>query len=561
MQKALRLLPITLCLLLLLSSCSKDTGHSRYISKDAIGVVAINTTELLKKAAWNAISGSPIFKELSGGDTTKFDFEATGLDPMNTYYGYAVTDQRFAGKSRFMMIIPLKSADKFKAFIKEKSPEAKFSTKDKLNFVIIEGNFCIGWDDKTAIAATLSPSYEAWQSKGTAVAGNEATILTEEIQKTFALPEDQSMADNKKFGELVKANHDISFWLNYETLMNSMPQDEMGTAGAVMASQKKMLKDAYVAGGIDFEKGKITGDATYYFNNAVKEIAEGLEAKSVNNDLLDKVPGSQLNLMMSYHFNPKGIKTMAETMGVLPLANVALKEYGLSLDDVLNAFTGDFLLAVTDFSVATESQSYTMGGNSVNYTKPVPSFKASLSFKIKDKAAFDKLAQTGVTKELFTSPAPNTYALGSMATLSASNEYAVISNDPAVTSAFLGATSKSSFKVPADVKNNPYGFYLDIKNSIKSVPLDLLYGKEDSTVFQEARGLLESISAYGGKVKGDHSDFHFEVTFQNKEENSLMQLSNFFQKVAEAEEKEGDSFDEVVPQEDTATEATTAPAI
>lgn len=552
MQKALRFLPIALCLLLLLNSCGKDTGRARYIPKDAVGVLAINGTELAKKAAWNAVSGSPILKDIfgSGSDSAASDLEKSGIELMSVFYGYGVPDQRFSGQPRMVLIVPLKDAEKFKRFLKEKSPEATFSVKDKLNFAVMGENACVGWDDKTAIITGLT-SFDA--SRGTAAEGNIANILMEEVQKAFALPKDQSLTDNGKFNDLLKANHDISFWLNYEALMNSLPQEELGTAGAVMASQKKLLKDAYIAAGLNFEKGKITGDATYYFNSAAKSMAESLEAKTVNNDLLKKVPGSQLNLLLSYHFNPQGIKNVAETMGMLPLANVALKEFNITLDDIQNAFTGDFLLTVTDFSVATESQSYTMGGSSVNYTKPVPSFKAILSFRIKDQAAFDKLMQTGVGRQVITAPSPNTYMFGNFATLSTGNGYAAISNDPATAAAFLASEGKSDFKIPGAVKDNPYGFYIDIKNSIKSLPLDLLYGKQDSTVFQEARGLLESVSAYGGKINGDHSDFHFEASFQNKEENSLMQLLKFMQKVSDAEKREGDSFDEVVPAEDSTT--------
>ncbi|MFA6056929.1 MAG: DUF4836 family protein [Taibaiella sp.] len=553
MQKVFRFIPIIVCMLFLFSSCSKPSENSRYISKDAIGVLSINTSELVKKVAWSALSGSPIFKDITGkagGDSTSFDIEKTGID-IATFFAYALPDQRLASKSKFMVIIPLKDAAKFQAFVKEKFPKAKIETKDNLTFAVLNENTTIGWDKKTAIAAAASPKTQ-WSDDGQPLpSADNTTILMEEVQKTFALKEDQSLAANNKFTDLQKAGHDIGFWLNYEALATSMPQEQIGSAGTILASQKKLLKDAFIAGGVDFEKGKIAGDATYYFNPSVKAIAEAMESKSVNNDLLKRVPGTQMNLMMSYHFNPQGIKAVVDTMGVGPLANAALKEYGLTIDDILNAFTGDFLLAVTDFAVSTESKSYTMNGNAVNYTSPVPTFKASLSFKIKDKAAFDKVMQVAVTNEMLATSAPGVYTFAGVATLASNGEYAAISNDPTVASAFLVSPGNANFNVPAEVKNNPYGFFADIKNSIKSVPLDLLYGKEDTAVFHDARNLLESISAHGGKVKDSQSDFHFEVNFQNKEENSLMQIINFSQKVAEAEKRQADSFDEVIPEADT----------
>lgn len=561
MQKIFRLIPVVFCFLFLFSACSKNSEHSRYISKDAIGVLSINTMELGKKVAWSALSGSPMFEEMSGSDTAKFDIEKTGVEPLTTFFIFAVPDQRLSSKSRMMLIVPLKDAKKFQAFVKEKFPEAKFETKDKLSFAYINDNTSVGWDDKTAIVAVGSPSYgQDWNEDGTPKPkANNLTILTEEVQKTFALPKDQSLAENKKFTDLMKDAHDISFWLNYEALASSMPQDQLGTAGSVMASQKKLLKDAYVTGSVDFEKGKIVGEATYFFNSSMKAIAEALEVKSVNNDLLKKVPGTQMNMMMSYHFNPQGIKALADTMGVLPLANLGLKEVGLSMDDILNVFTGDILLAVTDFTIKTESKSYSMGGSDVSYTSPVPSMKATLSFKIKDKAAFNKIMQTAVANELLTTTTPGIYSIGTYATLAANDEYLVISNEAETASSFMTGTAKADWKLPSDITSNPYGFYVDIKNTVKSLPLDLLYGKEDTAVFQDGRKLLESISAYGGKVQGDHSSFHFEAAFQNKDENSLLQMINFAQKIAEAEKRQGDSIDDVIPATDSVEEIEDAP--
>lgn len=553
MKRVIRFLPVVLCLLVLLTGCSSKDDTARYISKDAIGVMGIDGKQLLMKAGMTALSGSPLLQELTrgaGGDTSQFDLEKMGIQFLSTAYLYAVPDLRMESKSRVQLIVELQDAGKFSAFLKQQFKDAKFESKDKLSFAILNENICIGWDKNTAIAAATIPGGRASGS------ADNATLLTEEIQKTFALAKDQSILTNKKFADLVKAGHDISVWMNYESLTSSMPQDELGSAGAIMASQKKLIKDAFLAGGINFEKGKITGDARYYFNATMKGVAQALEVKSVNNDLLGKVPGSQMNLMLSHHFNPQGIKALIDTIGVLPLANNALQQVNLTLDDILNAFTGDFLLAITDFKVATESQSYTLAGSSVNYTKPVPSFNGTFSAKIKDKTAFDKLLQVATQNNILTAgTTPNTYAIGGSVTLATDGTYMVASNDGAVAASFLKTSGNTALKVPAEVKSSPSGFFMDIRNSISSVPLDLLYGKEDSSVFHDGKLLLESINGYGGKLTDDHTDVHFDVTFQNKDENSLLQLMRFYKKVREAEKKMGDSPEEVIPEDDS-TETT-----
>jgi hypothetical protein len=567
MQKTIRFIPILMGFLLLLGACGKAPESIRYIPKDAIGVISVNTMELSKKVAWNLLSGSPLITEMTSGssDTAKLDIEKTGIDPLNTFFAYALPEQRMAGKSKFFLIIPLKDAEKFKTFLKEKFPKAEITTKDKLTIAQLGNNAIIGWDKTTAIAvASPSDNVGNWNDADAMPkpATDNKVLLAEEIQKAFALPKDQSIAENKNFMELQKQAHDISFWLNYEALANGMPQDAIGTAGAILASQKKLIKDTYIAGSLDFEKGKIVGDATYYLNSTSKGIAEAMVPGSINNDLLKRVPGSQMNLILSYHFNPQGLKALIDTMGVLPMANMGLKEFGLTLDEVLNAFTGDFLFTVTDFSIQTKSQSYNVGGSAVNYTSPVPSMRAALTFKIKDKTAFDKLLQIATGQQLLTSSGNNTYSIGPWAHLSTNGDFVALTNDTATASAFMSSAGNADWKIPAEVKNNPYGFYADIKNSIKSLPLDLLYGKEDTAVFHDGKNLMESLVAYGGKVEGNKSTFHFEAVFQNKDENSLLQLINFSKKVAEAEKREADNIDDVIPAADaTTTDTAAAPSI
>lgn len=570
MQKITRLIPLILCFLVLFSACSKAPEGTRYIPKDAVGVVSLNTVELAKKVAWSALAGSPMFKELTGkqGDSSKFDIDKTGVEPLSTFFAFGLPDQRLSGKSKLMIILPLKDAEKFKAFVKENYPQARVEQKDKLTFITIDANTCIGFDGKTAIAATTSAGsgYE-WNEDGTPKPRDNSqntVILTEEIQKCFALPKDQSLADNKQFAGLMKESHDLAFWVNYEALANSLPQGELGDAGSVLASQKKLLKDAFISGSLDFEKGKIVADAQYHFNSTNKAIALAMESKSNNTDLLKKIPGSQLNLLMSYHINPAGIKALADTMGMAPLANMALKEIGLTMDDILNAFTGDFLFAITDFAVHTKSLASNVGGSAVNYTSPEPSMKAFFSFKIKDQAAYNKLVQTATGKELMVPAGTDAYMIGPNIYLNKSGDYVAVTNDATAVSSFMSGTA-TNFDIPKDVKNNPYGLYIDIKNSVQSLPLDLLYGKEDTAVFHDGKKLLESVIAYGGKVEGDHSSFHAELNFQNKDENSLMQLINFSQKVIEANKREADSFDDVIPEEEetdsTTVDTVAAPAI
>ncbi len=165
-------------------------------------------------------------------------------------------------------------------------------------------------------------------------------------------------------------------------------------------------------------------------------------------NLQKKVPGSQLNLLMSYHFNPQGIKALVDTVGMAPLANMGLKELGLTIDDILNALPVTSCFTITDFAVHTKVMLPLWAAQWLITTSPEPSMKAFLSFKIKDQAAFGKLVQTASSRELMMATGPDAYTIGSGVYLSKSGDYAAVTNDSAAVSAFLSGTAAANFTLP-----------------------------------------------------------------------------------------------------------------
>ena len=79
------LLLMTICIF---ASCSKSPEHIKYIPKDASVVVGVNTAELGKKIAWDALWGSKLLEEMQQRmdkkDAMK-DMGNSGIQAMTTY--------------------------------------------------------------------------------------------------------------------------------------------------------------------------------------------------------------------------------------------------------------------------------------------------------------------------------------------------------------------------------------------------------------------------------------------------------------------------------------------
>ena len=166
---------------LFFSACSGNSERAKYISKDAVAVVKVNTMQLGKKVAWEKLTNGSLFQD-SEKDTT-FNIEKTGIDMLSVFYAYGLADQRLQDGMKWMLIIPLKDASKWEAFIKEKFKGGTIKKEGDLN-IASDDEAVAGWDKKTVIIAS---------GRAKNGSGESAQVLTEEIKKAFALPKDQNI--------------------------------------------------------------------------------------------------------------------------------------------------------------------------------------------------------------------------------------------------------------------------------------------------------------------------------------------------------------------------------
>lgn len=500
-----------LSLLIQLSSCRKNDSGAKYVPKEALGVFSMSIPNLMKKISWAALSDSRIFSELlKGSKDTTFNIKETGIDASATIFGYGLSDQRIESKFKFFLVVPLKNQKKFEAYLKDLFPEGVLKTGAQ-KLMIIDESSCLIWNKDIAIAGFIQPNEYGFQDLK-----EQVEILKQDLLRSLSLKEEESLHHEKRYLSLIKENNDFSFWFNYDAFRKSMSQDEWGSAGAILSAQKNLVSDTYLSGGLNFLKGKISIEGKYFYNASSKALANIFTNVQYNNDLIKRIPGEQMNLLAHFQFNPNGLPVLLDTMGMMPLTRMALKQNGFEIEELSQLFQGDFLFTIVDFDFEKLSHHLAdqMEGNIGQAF-----YQSALSFKIKDRNAFEKLINFAVEKQLIGAEPDGMYKIeGNF--LAYKDDYAVLSDNKKTVFTLINNKETKDWQIPQNINNNPFAFYVDIQNSTRDFK-NILSQNETSALFLR---LAENITASGGKIKGDYSPFSIEINLQNKDENSLVQL-------------------------------------
>ena len=539
MHRYLRLLAICITPLML-GACHSAPDSAQYIPKDAIVVASVDVKALTKKVAWTAITGSKLFEQMqqrmSGSNAAVKDPSQVGVDMMNTMYVYVKTGAANQRGARVTALIPLADAGKWEAYVKNTFPNATITQHGIRKEASLANGIYAGWSPDLLIimnvinTASNQAAYIA-DSTGAAIpqtsASVDLTTLQAEMDNAFNTTKDNSLIQNDHFKKLQQEGHDISFWLNYDQVMQQGMPGMMG--GLSLANS--FWKDAALTAGFDFDKGKISGLMHYYTSSDMKDLGKDLGSADADKGMLDRLPKQNLDMLMSYHLSPKGTKAMLDKAGVLGLVNVALAQQNMDADYVLDAFTGDMALVLNDFNMQTTNTGDTLAG--INSYRPV--FNGLYVLKINKKENFDKLLGLAKNNGLV-QIGTNTYAmplsLSDSIILVTDNNYAVVTNKAANATAYLqGSYKAQQMPAAADAYGHPFAMFFDVQQIGKAVDPSMSHSQSDIAKINEAKKLLSDISMNGGAFKNDAFEYNISVNFMNRDENSLLQLIDFATRV------------------------------
>lgn len=548
MHRHLRSYLTILTLIVLLSACSKVPDNARYIPKDAVAVAGINLRSLSKKIAWNMITGSKLFKEIQQrmADQNARDamtgIEKAGLDVTNTFYVYVKTDTRFKGGNRVTGLIPLADAAQWEAYVRQVFPHVDIKQQGDRKEASLGTDLYVGWNKNLLVLINvMAPAQnvdEAMESGTPQPKADVKADISAEMENVFNVAKENSIINNVRFATLESEGHDLTFWLNYGQLLSQYSGDMSGKMGGVSLSGA-MWKDAAFTSGFDFKKGKITGDMRYYLPEEMNEVGKEF-AVNVDKDMLDRLPGQNMDMLIALHLAPKGVKALLEKTGLLGLANIGLSAQGMTADNVLDAVTGDMAVVMNDFSLTTETVVDSFMGQMVPHKNQKPSLNMCYVLKINNKEYFKKLLDLLGQNGLMHTPSGYVMPISDKDSVYLMNndQYAVVSNKKDYAGGILEGKFKGQ-KMPdaasAQVYGHPLAMYFDIQQFFKNVDAGIASSPQDSVMIMESRKLLTNIAINGGQFKNSAYEFHLDINFSNAEENSIIQLIDFGMRMNDAD--------------------------
>ncbi len=550
MHRSLRSVIPVLLAIVLFSACNRE-DHARYIPKDAVAVAGINMRSLSKKIAWNVITGSKLFQEMQKRIPEKnavSGIENAGFDMSNSFYVYIKTDTRYKGGNRITGLVPLSDAGLWEAYVKQSFPQAEIKAHGDRKEVSLGRDMYVGWNKQLLIVINVMSVSNDNETDSDGSGGNpkvnvssamDKVDVSAEMENAFSVTKENSIVTNKRFASLQTEDHDVMFWLNYDQLMTQYMSGSMGEKMG-MSLSNTLWKNAAFTAGVDFKKGKITGDMRYYMSDEMKDVGTELGAVNADKEMITRLPLQNLDMLFAMHLSPKGIKSMLEKSGFLGLANVGLATQGMNVDNVLDAFTGDMAILMDDFSLRAENVTDSFMGQAVVHQNQKPSLSMSYVMKINKKENFEKILQ--LAKNVGLIPVKNGYVLPldekDSVYVMINDQYVVLSNKYAHAAGFLAGdfkTQKMPESLSAEVLGHPMAMYFDVQQFLKNIDPGISHSAHDSAMISESKKLLSNVSITGGEFKNNAFESHLDISFINSDENSIIALMDFGMRMSDAD--------------------------
>jgi hypothetical protein len=180
-------------LLVFASSCNKSLpDHAKYIPKDAMTVVGVNTKELGKKIAWSTLTGNKLMDNIKKQlpyDAALKDAGEAGIKPLSNCYVYFKTDKRFEDGKRITAVLPLGDATKWEAYLKKIAPKATIKEQNGRKEADMGNGMYAGWNSDVVIVINGLKKIEL-------------NIETQEVTDSAAQPAQAPAAANSNTSDL-----------------------------------------------------------------------------------------------------------------------------------------------------------------------------------------------------------------------------------------------------------------------------------------------------------------------------------------------------------------------
>jgi hypothetical protein len=360
--------------------------------------------------------------------------------------------------------------------------------------------------------------------------------LRSSCKSLFALPDEVSMTKVEKFSDLLKEKGDLHWWSNSEELLKTSGQTGMINLGTFQNVFKGVLSTATV----NFNDGKIEMRQKMYAGEQLSPIFKKYGGGEVNEDMLKRIPSKNIAAVMSFHYQPEGIREILKVLGVDGIVNMGLSQAGITMDDFIKANKGDLLFSVSDVVIKQDTFKSQQGkGMSIS-----PDAHYLFAVSIADKTAFNKLMDVG--RKL------GPQMSGSNFSNAINDKYLAIGNDQQFVSGFIH-DNNNTFDFTSKFNDHPIGVYVDIHKILTGLPSNMGDDSTANKIIDESEKMWENLYSTGGEFKDGGVVMTSEINLVDKNTNSLKQLNHYFDLIyAEIRKKEAmsnkaEDIDNVMP--------------
>lgn len=545
-SKFLPALLVAVAAMFLFSSCKKNTNtQGRYVPATAAVIVHVNAAAVMEKLPWEEVKQGDLFRT-AYTDSSMSDFakaaldnpENTGIDSKKDFVFFMVKD---SSGSYVAFEGAIKDAAKFKAYNSSVLKNSNATQKDGTEFLSNEKT-TVSWNKDRFIVVTDAPTatnsdeMQDWMKKmdqkmaDDSMAPMPMPVPAKSTRngvatatQLFALSEDNSMAKNEKFSELVSTKGDMHFWINAELLQQGAPQMPQLS----MVNLEKMYEGSIATGAINFENGRIDVDMKSYAGKDMLELWKKYAGTKISDDMVKRLPAKNVALFLAMNFKPEGIKEFLKLTGLDGFVNLGAGTVGFNLDDFIKANKGDIVLSLSDITKDTSGKT---------------SASVLFSTAIGDKPSFDKLVAAG--KKL------GSQGMGKMASqiyFNSNEKYFTIGNNKTDVDQFVAKEGNSKFDFYEKIESSPIAGYVNFQYIMNSMRANLGKDSVGSLVLDSSLKVWDNALMSGGNFKDGGITQHFEINMMDKSTNSLKQLNRYMGLVARIakENKKEDNINEI----------------
>lgn len=546
------LLLVSAFVVLTFAACIKGGKTGLLVPKDAAMVFHMDLNSLSSKLSWDEVKQTAWFQEAQKkADTLAKSLlsnpENSGIDTKgslvffinrNAVNGYVAFEGKLTDAAKFTSFIQQIDNGKIKV---EKDGDYNFATN-------ADGkDAALYFNDKMFVFVADASEMNKMQKGGQGFSQKYSLDSLKLIAKsTFNLKGKDLLDADERFAKLINDKADMHYWINSGSLYGNM-------LGGMMNMMKfnTLLEGNISAGKVNFENGKIALDQKQYYNKELEKLFNKYSGKELSSDVLSKLPDQNVLMAFAMNYSPEGLKEFLKLLGVDGMANAALAQTGITIDDFIKANKGEIAFALNDFTVKQSPASIQLDdGEVVPYQKDKTEMKFIFGTSVNDKASFQKLIDV-INTQMKKQPSLSGDSAFSALKYKLEDKWFAFGSSNAEVDAFLAGNKKPVY---ADLfKGHHGGGYMDLQNLITKV--------NQSQKDTSGKKMIEISAAFWKNanmtwdIKGSESVTKGEVNLIDANTNALKQLNKYIDQLYLARPKQVSDFNmdfDKVPEADSA---------